>query len=150
MSSNPSPHETTRQRQLAPKARDPQQHWVTARTLRQYVDVSYVTLWRWRSHPNFPPYRTVNGRNFYDWPAVERWMRSRSEERGMPVTLAPVTEQAVAKTLDHLKAEIAAAPSRDDALAILCAAAFPALPDAERARALDEITDILAELPEVA
>jgi hypothetical protein len=111
--------------------------------------VSYVTLWRWRSHPNFPPCRTVNGRNFYDWPAVEKWMRSRSEERGMPVTLAPVTERAVAKTLDRLKAEIAAAPSRDDALAVLCAAAFSALPDEERAQALEDITDILAELLDV-
>lgn len=52
--------------------------------------------------------------------------------------------------LGRVKAEIAAAASRDDALAVLCATAFPALPEAERARALEEITDILAELPEVA
>jgi hypothetical protein len=55
----------------------------------------------------------------------------------------------VTTMLDRLKAEIAAASSRDDALAALCAAAFSALPDEERAQALEDITDILAELPDV-
>jgi hypothetical protein len=64
--------------------------------------------------------------------------------------LQGVAKRAVADMLGRVKAEIAAAASRDDALAVLCATAFPALPEAERARALEEITDILAELPEVA
>lgn len=60
-------------------------------------------------------------------------------------------EAAFLKGLDggeRLKQEIASAPSRADALATLRAAALPALPDDEREQT--EITDLLAELPEVA
>jgi hypothetical protein len=56
-----------------------ERRWVTSNTLRRYIDVSAVTLWRWRQDPTFPPVRVINGRNFYDLPAVEAYLIAKSE-----------------------------------------------------------------------
>jgi hypothetical protein len=56
-----------------------ERRWVTSNTLRRYIDVSAVTLWRWRQDPTFPPPRVINGRNFYDLPAVEAYLIAKSE-----------------------------------------------------------------------
>jgi hypothetical protein len=107
------------------------------------------TVKRWEEDPDlkFPPAAYINGRKYREIAALDAWDKWRAAGGGERRPLRGVAKKAVAEMLDRMKAEIASAPSRDDALAILCAAAFPALPDAERARALDEITDILNELP---
>jgi hypothetical protein len=72
-----------RQSQAAHDADEPrrERRWVTSATLRRYIDVSAVTLWRWRQDPTFPPdaVRVINGRNFFDLPAVEAYLISKSE-----------------------------------------------------------------------
>jgi hypothetical protein len=117
---------------------------------RDRYKVNPRTIVRWDADPDlkFPPPTVINNRKYRDVAALDAWDKWRAAGGGERRPLQGVAKKAVADTLDRLKAEIAAASSRDDALAVLCAAAFPALPDAERARALDEITDILSELPE--
>lgn len=118
---------------------------------RRY-SVSTRQLPRWDDDPDlrFPPPIYINGRKYRDVEALDAWDKERAVVGRSQRRLQGVARRAVTAMLDRVKMEIAAAPSRDDALAILCAAAFPALPDAERAQALEEITDLLSELPEAA
>ena len=116
---------------------------------RRY-NIDQRTLPRWDANPGlkFPGPIYINGRKYRDVEALDEWDKWRAAGGGERRPLQGVLRKPSPKCLTRVKAEIAAAPSRDDAFSILCAAAFPALPDAERARALEEITGILAELPE--
>jgi hypothetical protein len=119
---------------------------------RRY-NIDQRTLPRWDADPDlkFPPPTYINGRKYRDVEALDTWDKWRAAGGGERRPLQGVAKQAVAAMLERLKQEIASAPSRAHAVAILCAAAVPAkLPDDDRAQALDEITDILSELPEVA
>ena len=117
---------------------------------RYQVDPRTIKRWDEDSDLKFPPAAYINGRKYRDVAALDAWDKWRAAGGGERRPLQGLAKRAVADMLGRVKAEIAAAASRDDALAVLCATAFPALPEAERARALEEITDILAELPEVA
>jgi hypothetical protein len=68
-----------RQSDAAPRNDEDGRRWVTSNTLRRYIDVSTVTLWRWRQDPTFPPPRVINGRNFYHLPSVEAYLISKSK-----------------------------------------------------------------------
>jgi hypothetical protein len=107
------------------------------------------TIKRWDEDPDlkFPPAAYINGRKYREIAALDAWDKWRAAGGGERRPLRGVAKRAVAEMLDRMKAEIASARSREDALAILCAAAFPALPEKERAQTLVEITGILAELP---
>jgi hypothetical protein len=119
---------------------------------RDRYKVNPRTIVRWDADPDlkFPPPIVINNRKYRDVAALDEWDRWRAVGGGERRPLQGVAKKAVAEMLDRIKAEIASARSREDALAILCAAAFPALPDDERERAQTEIADLLNELPEVA
>jgi predicted DNA-binding transcriptional regulator AlpA len=66
--------------------------WVTGATLRRMLNISAVTLWRWRHDPSmgFPPAKRINGRLYFPWHEVSEWLaqqqdavaRDASAERG--------------------------------------------------------------------
>jgi hypothetical protein len=53
-----------------------QSRWVTGPTLREMLDISSVTLWRWRhrEHSAFPTAKSINGRLYFYWPDVQAWL----------------------------------------------------------------------------
>jgi predicted DNA-binding transcriptional regulator AlpA len=55
---------------------------VPAPKLRRMIGVSAVTLWRWRQDEGagFPPVTTINGRNYFAWPAVQAWLVARQQQ----------------------------------------------------------------------
>jgi hypothetical protein len=116
---------------------------------RRY-NIDQRTLPRWDANPGlkFPGPIYINGRKYRDVEALDEWDKWRAAGGGERRPLQGVAKRAVAAMLERLRQEIASAPSRADALAVLCAAALPALPDDERERVQTEITDILNELPE--
>ena len=50
--------------------------WVTGPSLRKILNISSVTLWRWRHREGsgFPPAKNINGRLFFYWPDVQAWL----------------------------------------------------------------------------
>jgi hypothetical protein len=50
--------------------------WVTGPTLRKFLNISAVTLWRWRhrAEGGFPPAKSINGRLYFYWPDVQAWL----------------------------------------------------------------------------
>jgi hypothetical protein len=49
--------------------------WVTGPTLRKALNISAVTLWRWRHNKSigFPPAKRINSRLYFPWPDVLAW-----------------------------------------------------------------------------
>jgi hypothetical protein len=57
-------------------ASDPaERQWVTGPTLQKALDISAVTLWRWRHNKSvgFPPAKRINNRLYFPWPDVQAW-----------------------------------------------------------------------------
>jgi hypothetical protein len=50
--------------------------WVTGPTLRKLLNISAVTLWRWRhrAESGFPSAKSINGRLYFYWPDVQAWL----------------------------------------------------------------------------
>jgi hypothetical protein len=50
--------------------------WVTGPTLRRLLNISAVTLWRWRhrKESGFPSAKSINGRLYFYWPDVQAWL----------------------------------------------------------------------------
>jgi predicted DNA-binding transcriptional regulator AlpA len=50
--------------------------WVTGPTLRKLLNISAVTLWRWRhrKESGFPSAKSINGRLYFYWPDVQAWL----------------------------------------------------------------------------
>jgi hypothetical protein len=50
--------------------------WVTGPTLRKILNISSVTLWRWRHRQDngFPSAKGINGRLYFYWPDVQAWL----------------------------------------------------------------------------
>jgi hypothetical protein len=50
--------------------------WVTGPTLRKMLNISPVTLWRWRhsKRSRFPVAKSINGRLYFYWPDVQSWL----------------------------------------------------------------------------
>jgi hypothetical protein len=78
---NLSPRERERrdQQSAAVTARGRSQReraWVTGPTLRELLNISSVTLWRWRHRVDngFPSAKSINGRLFFYWPDVQAWL----------------------------------------------------------------------------
>jgi len=49
---------------------------VTGPTLRGTLNISAVTLWRWRHRADsgFPSAKNINGRLYFYWPDVQAWL----------------------------------------------------------------------------
>jgi predicted DNA-binding transcriptional regulator AlpA len=58
---------------------DPRRDWVTGSTLRKRLNISAVTLWRWRHGGNFPLAKSINGRLFFSWDEVEAWLDAQPD-----------------------------------------------------------------------
>jgi len=54
--------------------------WVRNRDLASYLNVSKMTLWRWKRDPSlgFPPAAVINDIEFNDLNKVDAWMESRA------------------------------------------------------------------------
>lgn len=50
--------------------------WVTGPTLRKTLNISAVTLWRWRHNKRsgFPAAKSINGRLYFAWADVQAWL----------------------------------------------------------------------------
>jgi hypothetical protein len=50
--------------------------WVTGPTLRKILNISAVTLWRWRHNETsgFPAAKSINGRLYFPWADVQAWL----------------------------------------------------------------------------
>jgi predicted DNA-binding transcriptional regulator AlpA len=50
--------------------------WVTGPTLRKMLNISSVTLWRWRHRKSseFPAAKSINSRLYFYWPDVQAWL----------------------------------------------------------------------------
>jgi len=50
--------------------------WVTGPTLRKILNISAVTLWRWRHNDSsgFPAAKSINGRLYFPWADVQAWL----------------------------------------------------------------------------
>jgi predicted DNA-binding transcriptional regulator AlpA len=53
--------------------------WVTGPTLRRMLDISAVTLWRWRQKNGFPTAKSINGRLYFPCHEVETWLESQPD-----------------------------------------------------------------------
>jgi predicted DNA-binding transcriptional regulator AlpA len=53
-----------------------ERRWVTGPTLRKILNISAVTLWRWRHRDNsgFPSAKSINGRLYFYWPDIQAWL----------------------------------------------------------------------------
>jgi hypothetical protein len=53
-----------------------ERRWVTGPTLRKILNISAVTLWRWRHRQGsgFPAAKSINGRLYFYWPDVQAWL----------------------------------------------------------------------------
>lgn len=58
-----------------------QRHWVTGPTLRKILNISSVTLWRWRHNPimGFPTAKRINGRLYFRWDDVQAWVANQQQ-----------------------------------------------------------------------
>jgi hypothetical protein len=56
-----------------------ERRWVTGPTLRKILNISSVTLWRWRHDPSmgFPIAKRINGRTFFAWHEVAAWLEKQ-------------------------------------------------------------------------
>jgi hypothetical protein len=48
--------------------------WARNAQLAKYAGVSTMTLWRWKQMPDFPPAAVLNGIEYRDLDAFDRWM----------------------------------------------------------------------------
>jgi predicted DNA-binding transcriptional regulator AlpA len=57
-----------------------ERRWVTGPTLRKMLNISSVTLWRWRHRESsgFPAAKSINGRLYFYWPDVQAWLDKQS------------------------------------------------------------------------
>jgi predicted DNA-binding transcriptional regulator AlpA len=54
-----------------------QPRWVTGPTLREMLNISAPTLWRWRRGGGFPIPKVINGRLYFAADQVEAWMAAQ-------------------------------------------------------------------------
>jgi predicted DNA-binding transcriptional regulator AlpA len=49
---------------------------VSGPSLRRVLDISAVTLWRWRhdERAGFPSAKSINGRLYFPWAEVQAWL----------------------------------------------------------------------------
>jgi hypothetical protein len=54
---------------------------VSGPNLRRMLDISAVTLWRWRHDVNagFPRARLINGRLYFLWQEVQAWLAKQDQ-----------------------------------------------------------------------
>jgi hypothetical protein len=68
-------HQSVKARTRVEDRRD----WVTGSTLRKKLNISAVTLWRWRHGEGFPLAKSINGRLFFSWDEVEAWLEAQPD-----------------------------------------------------------------------
>ena len=61
------------------KPQETKPRWTRNAPLARYLNVSDMTIWRWRRDPklNFPPPAVINNIEYTDLNVVDEWMRSR-------------------------------------------------------------------------
>lgn len=54
---------------------------VSGPKLRRLLDISAVTLWRWRNDENaeFPTATVINGRLYFPWADVQAWLAKQRQ-----------------------------------------------------------------------
>lgn len=57
--------------------------WVRNRTTARYLNISDMTLWRWKRDARlaFPDAAVINGTEYNDLDAVDKWLRARVVNR---------------------------------------------------------------------
>ena len=53
--------------------------WVTGSTLSKILNISSVTLWRWRRAGGFPLAERINGRLYFPWDEVADWLDKQQD-----------------------------------------------------------------------
>ncbi len=53
--------------------------WVTGPTLRKILNISSVTLWRWRRAGGFPIAKRIKGRLYFPWSQVAVWLNRQQD-----------------------------------------------------------------------
>jgi hypothetical protein len=53
--------------------------WVTGSTLSKILNISSVTLWRWRHAGGFPLAKRINGRLYFPWDEVADWVNKQQD-----------------------------------------------------------------------
>jgi Helix-turn-helix domain len=68
--------------------------WVTGATLRRMLNISAVTLWRWRHDPSmeFPAAKRINQRLYFPWHEVDTWLDKQQDTVARD---APADKEAV-------------------------------------------------------
>jgi predicted DNA-binding transcriptional regulator AlpA len=56
-----------------------ERRWVTGPTLRKILNISSVTLWRWRQKNGFPTAKSINGRLYFMWHEIEAWLEAQPD-----------------------------------------------------------------------
>jgi predicted DNA-binding transcriptional regulator AlpA len=56
-----------------------ERRWVTGPTLRKILNISAVTLWRWRQKNGFPTAKSINGRLYFLWHEIEAWLEAQPD-----------------------------------------------------------------------
>jgi len=56
-----------------------ERRWVTGPTLRKTLNISPVTLWRWRRAGGFPTAKRINGRLYFAWHEVAAWFDKQQD-----------------------------------------------------------------------
>lgn len=52
---------------------------ISRRQLRDHIDVSDMTIWRWQRAGTFPRHTTINGRNYWRMSDIMAWIERQCE-----------------------------------------------------------------------
>jgi predicted DNA-binding transcriptional regulator AlpA len=56
-----------------------ERRWVTGPALRKILNISSVTLWRWRRNNGFPVAKIINGRLYFPLHEVDAWLEAQPD-----------------------------------------------------------------------
>jgi hypothetical protein len=61
----------------------PGRRWVRNRRLAEYLDVTEMTIWRWKRDPRlkFPLSGVINGIEYNDLDQIDEWLKARAISR---------------------------------------------------------------------
>jgi predicted DNA-binding transcriptional regulator AlpA len=83
------PKEVENKSEVASLVSDPRDPiLISGPSLRRLLDISAVTLWRWRNDEKaeFPTATIINGRLYFPWAAVQAWL---DKQRDATLNVAP-------------------------------------------------------------
>jgi hypothetical protein len=61
----------------------PGRRWVRNKRLAEYLDVTEMTIWRWKRDPRlkFPLSGVINGIEYNDLDQIDEWLKARAISR---------------------------------------------------------------------